>query len=142
MSILDKILGGVLKPVSEYFTRRQEIKASDRQQERALKQAMTDRQIELIKSGLTADMNWEMEFAKQAQTSWKDEYVLGILSIPFILCFIPKDFSQWEGGAYYVTEGLKAIDALPMWYQLLVGIHFCATVGVRFWRKTQYDTEG
>lgn len=140
MGILD-VVGVVFKPVTEYFQRRQEIKASDRQQERALKQAMTDRQIELIKTGLAADANWEMEFAKQAQTSWKDEYVLAILSIPFILCFIPTSFDEWKGGAFYVTEGLTAIDKLPMWYQLLVGIHFCATIGVRFWRKTQYDTE-
>jgi hypothetical protein len=141
VSVLSTILGGIAKPVTEYFSRRQEIKAEDRQQERAIKKAMTERQVELIKEGLTADMNWEMEFARQAQTSWKDEYILLILSLPFVLCFIPKDFSEWQGGAYYVMEGLKAIDQLPAWYQLLVGIHFCATIGVRFWRKSQYDTE-
>lgn len=141
MGILTQVLGGVVKPVADYFNRRQEIKADDRQQERALKKAMTDRQIDLIKAGLAADMNWEMEFAKQAQTSWKDEYVLLILSFPFILCFIPESFDTWQGGAYYVVQGLEAIDKLPAWYQLLVGIHFCATIGVRFWRKTQYDTE-
>lgn len=141
MSALGTILGGLVKPVTDYVIRRQEIKAEDRQQERAIKRAMTERQIDLIEKGLTADLNWEMEFAKQAQTSWKDEYVLLILSLPFILCFIPENLSQWQGGAYYVTEGLTAIDKLPMWYQLLVGIHFCATVGVRFWRKTQYDSE-
>jgi hypothetical protein len=141
MSILTTILGTVAKPVTDYITRRQEIKAEDRQQERALKKAMTERQIHLIEQGLTADMNWEMEFAKQAASSWKDEYVLAILSIPFIMCFIPEDLSTWKGGAYYVVQGLEAIDKLPMWYQLLVGIHFCATIGVRFWRKSQYDTE-
>lgn len=141
MSVLTKILGGVVKPITEYFARRQEIKADDRRQERAIKQAMTERQIDLIKAGLAADLSWEMEFARQARTSWKDEYILLILSLPFILCFIPADFSTWMGGAYYVVQGLEAIDKLPVWYQLLVGIHFCATIGVRFWRKTQYDTE-
>lgn len=141
MSALGSILGTIVKPVTDYISRRQEIKADDRQQERALKKAMTERQIQLIEQGLAADMSWEMEFARQAQTSWKDEYILLILSMPFILCFIPENFSEWRGGAYYVTQGLAAIDTLPAWYQLLVGIHFCATIGVRFWRKTQYDTE-
>jgi hypothetical protein len=86
-------------------------------------------------------MSWEQTFAEQALTSWKDEYALGVVSIPAILCFIPKDFSDWQGGAYYVTEGFAALSGTPWWYQVLLCTMFAHTIGVRWWRRNQYDTE-
>lgn len=133
MGILDKVLGGVAAPVVKYFERRQEIKAADRQQERAIKQAMTERQIELIKQGLTADMSWEMEYANQARTSWKDEYTLIVVSIPMVMAFIP-------GLSPYVAAGFAAFSATPLWYQVMVQAIFYATYGIRFWRRQQSDT--
>ena len=133
MSILGTVIGGVIKPVADYFTRRQEIKAEDRQQERSIKKALTERQISLIEQGLTADMSWEMEFAKQANTSWKDEYTLIVVSIPLILAFIPA-------GAPLVAAGFAAFAATPMWYQVMVQTIFYATYGIRLWRRQQSDT--
>lgn len=133
MSVLTTILGTVFKPVADYFSRRQEIKAEDRSQEREIKKALTERQISLIEQGLAADMSWEMEFAKQASSSWKDEYVLLVLSIPLIMAFIP-------GLAIYVTAGFAAFASTPMWYQVMVQTVFYATYGIRLWRRQQSDT--
>jgi hypothetical protein len=139
MSFLD-VFGTVLKPIGDYFNKRQEIKAQDRQQERAIKQAMVERQIELIKEGLHADMQWELEMAKQAGSSWKDEYTLLVISIPAVLCFIPKEIQDWQGGAFYVRQGFEALQATPMWYQILFCSMFAATFGIRWWRRSQSDT--
>jgi len=132
MNILS-VLGGIPELIGKYIIRRMEIKAEDRQQERAIKKALVERQISLIEQGLHADMQWELEMAKQAASSWKDEYTLIVVSIPAILCFIP-------GGASYVAAGFEALEKTPTWYQIAFISIFLATYGIRWWRRSQYDT--
>jgi hypothetical protein len=133
MGLVADIVNTITKPVSDYFTRRMELKSAERQQQAAIQQATVDRQIELIKQGLTADMNWEMEFARQAATSWKDEYTLLVVSLPLIMAFIP-------GLAPYVEQGFASFAKTPVWYQMMVQVIFYATYGIRFWRRSQSDT--
>lgn len=133
MGTLSQIIGGVLKPVGDYFNRRQEIKAEDRQQEREIKKALTERQISLIEQGLAADMSWEMEFASQARSSWKDEYTLIVVSIPLVMAFVP-------GWSQYVSAGFEAFSNTPLWYQMMTQALFYATYGMRLWRRQQSDT--
>jgi hypothetical protein len=137
MNPLD-VVTGLVKPIGDYFTRRSELKAAERQQQAAIQAAKVERQIELIKAGQTADMNWEMEFAKQASSSWKDEYTLLIVSIPAILCFVKT--KSFDGPAI-VKAGMEALSNTPLWYQIMFGSIFLATYGIRYWRRTQYDTE-
>lgn len=132
---------GIVGPIANYFTKRQEVKAQkiqfesqERMKVHELKMAQYDRQIELKKQGLEADAAWEMEFARQAATSWKDEYTLIVVSIPLIGAFIP-------GMAQYVHAGFVAFAATPIWYQVMVQVIFYATYGIRMYRRTQYDTE-
>lgn len=141
MSFWEKLIGdGVVGPIANYFTRRQEVKAQKLQfesQERIkmheLNMAQLDRQIELKTKGLEADANWEMEFARQAASSWKDEYTLIVISLPAIGCFIP-------GMDVYVRRGFEALQATPTWYQIAFLSIFLATYGIRYWRRTQSDT--
>jgi len=140
MGVLSEIVSGIGKPVSDYFTRRQELKAEqykldseERLKMHELKMAEVDRRIDLQKQGLTADLNWEMEFARQASSSWKDEYTLIVCSIPAVLAFIP-------GCDEIVSKGFDALEKTPSWYQLLLLTLFFATVGIRYWRRTQSDT--
>jgi len=137
VSILSKILGGSVEVVAGIFTRRMELRAARRQQEAAISLALAERKIELIKAGLTADMNWEMEFAQQARTSWKDEYTLLVVSIPALLAFVRF---PWLDGPAIVAAGFEALGKTPLWYQGLFLTMFFATVGVRYWRRTQSDT--
>jgi hypothetical protein len=133
MDILS-IVGSIFTPVVNYFNRRQELKSQEHQADLQVKQALTERQIELIKAGQLADMNWEMEFARQAGSSWKDEFELLIISIPMVMCFVP-------GMDVYVFKGFEAISKTPAWFQFLVMSIYLANYGIRFWRKTQYDTD-
>lgn len=137
LSAISAGLGAVLKPVGDYFTRRSELKAAARQQEAAIQQALAERKIDLIREGLTADMNWEMEFAQQARTSWKDEYTLLVVSIPAVLAFMR---TPWFDGPAIVRDGFSALSETPLWYQGLLLTMFLATVGIRYWRRTQSDT--
>ena len=137
MSILDvfkALLGkGIVEPIAAYYTARQELKSKERIRNAELKDAVHERQVALIREGLHADMNWEMEFAKQAASSWKDEYTLIVVSIPAVMAFIP-------GLDIYVANGFDALSKTPPWYQLMLITLFFATVGIRYWRRNQSDT--
>ena len=137
MNLLDvfkTLLGkGIVEPIATYYTARQELKSKERIRKAELQDAVHQRQVELIREGLHADMNWEMEFAKQAASSWKDEYTLIVVSIPAVMAFVP-------GLDKYVASGFAALQATPTWYQLLLITLFFATVGIRYWRRNQSDS--
>ena len=58
--------------------------------------------------------------------TWKDEFLVILLSIPVIMCFIP-------GLAPYVTKGFEVLKSTPEWYQYaFLGI-VAATFGLRAW---------
>lgn len=132
MGIME-IVTGIVKPIGDYFGRRQEIKAQEHANELKVLEARGERAAQLVRDGLAADMAWEQEFAKQASTSWKDEYTLIVVSIPLVMAFVP-------GLAEYVTAGFASFAATPLWYQVMVQTIFYATYGIRLWRRQQSDT--
>jgi hypothetical protein len=124
---------GIVEPLATYFNRKQELKQARFEAELKATIAAGDRVAKQISEGLAADANWEMEFAKQAASSWKDEYTLIVVSIPAILAFVP-------GCAKYVRDGFAALSDTPLWYQTALLSMFLATVGIRYWRRSQSDT--
>lgn len=133
MSIWKSVIEGLTGPVATYFTRRGELKQARFEAELKFEQAKGDRQAQLIRDGLAADANWEMEFARQAANSWKDEYTLAVVSMPLVMAFIP-------GLDVYVDRGFAAFSGTPLWYQIMVQTMFYASVGIRMWRRNQFDT--
>lgn len=132
-----KVIEGITGPMATYFTRKAELKQARFEAELKMEQAAGDRRAQLIREGLAADANWEMEFARQAASSWKDEYTLLVVSVPAILSFIKTPALD---GPAIVGAGMAALGTTPLWYQTMLGIMFCATVGVRWWRRSQSDT--
>lgn len=132
MNILD-IFGTVLKPIGDFFTRRSEIKAQTHLNDLKVLEAQGNRAAEQFQSGLAADAAWEMEFARQAANSFKDDFILYALYIPLVLCFIP-------GGDRVVQKGFEAISGTPLWFQGLVITISLANYGIRQWRRTISDT--
>jgi hypothetical protein len=124
---------GVVEPIATYFGRKQELKQAKFEAQLKFEQAKGERAATLITQGLAADASWEMLFANQAASSWKDEYTLVVCSIPLVMAFIP-------GLDVYVTRGFAAFSATPLWYQVMVQTMFYATVGIRLWRRSQSDT--
>jgi len=130
---IGELLGTIPKAVGDYMTERLRTKSAEKIREFEYQDALHKRKIELVSQGLTADMNWEMEFARQASTSWKDEYTLIVVSIPLVMAFIP-------GLSVFVREGFESFASTPLWYQVMVQALFYATYGMRLWRRNQSDT--
>jgi len=127
------LITGIPEQIGQYFRERQSQKSAERLRKMEFDDAIHKRKLDLVSQGLTADMNWEMEFARQAQTTWKDEYTLIVISIPAVMAFIPAL-------APYVKDGFAAIAETPLWYQTVFISLFLATVGIRWFRRSQSDT--
>ena len=62
---------------------------------------------------------------KGSQSSWKDEYLVILFSIPLILCFM----GEW--GRDIVEQGFRALETMPEWYQVTLGCIVAASFGIR-----------
>ena len=72
----------------------------------------------------TAEIDWDLEMAKGSTTSWKDEWLTILFSIPLILAFIP-------GMEEVVANGFNQLKQMPQWYQYSLGVIVAASFGVR-----------
>ena len=61
---------------------------------------------------------------KGSASSWKDEWLVILFSVPLILAFIPG----MEG---VVANGFEQLKSMPEWYQYSLGVIVAASFGVR-----------
>lgn len=81
-------------------------------------------EAEVMKSAAKDVGTWEAHMAKNSNTSWKDEYLTILFSIPLVLAFIPP-------AVPYVVEGFQALDGMPDWYKYTLSIVVGASFAVR-----------
>lgn len=120
-ALLAAILGiipAVVSGVGEYFEHRAELKKLERMAE-----------IEAAKIEVTQAGNADAEQIKDNKKSWKDEYIMLIVTLPVVACFIP-------GLEPYVTAGFKVLyNQVPEWYVgLYVTVVLCI-MGARTYFK-------
>lgn len=81
-------------------------------------------EMELLKKKIDGTVSWETTVAGQMDKTWKDEYLVVLFTVPFILCFVPG----MEG---IVQHGFDQIAKTPEWYRYLVFMLVSASVGIR-----------
>ena len=73
----------------------------------------------------TGEIDWELAAIRATQSSWKDEWLTIIFTIPLILSFC----GDW--GRQIVTDGFIALQNMPDWYQISLGAIVAASFGIR-----------
>lgn len=68
------------------------------------------------------EMDWNKSAVDQMGTSWKDEYILILFSVPMTISFIP-------GLTPYVAGGFAVLEATPDWYKAAWGVIVAASYG-------------
>ncbi len=68
--------------------------------------------------------DWETAMARASNTSWKDEWITILFSIPLVLAFVPS-------AVPYVREGFAVLATMPQWYQYGLSVIIAASFGVR-----------
>jgi len=92
--------------------------------ETSAKVAKAKAEAVIMEKKATGEIDWDLEMAKGSQSSWKDEWLTVLFSIPLILAFIP-------GMEEVVKNGFAQLEAMPEWYQYSLGVIVAASFGVR-----------
>lgn len=100
-------------------------KADKQAAEAKLKLTEAEAKAKIMLSKETSVADWERIMAQGTQTSWKDEYLVLLFSVPLILCFT----GEW--GRTAVAEGFTALEAMPEWYQYTLGVIVASSFAVR-----------
>ena len=90
------------------------------------KQAVHARKL----SAITNDADWESKMADASASSWKDEYLIVLLTSPVIAIMYGAMTNDPELIAR-VQYGLEVLDLLPAWFSYLLGIGVTASFGVK-----------
>ncbi len=89
-----------------------------------IKRAQVEGQINVMAHAAKTTADWTMLMARGTIKSWKDEYVLILLSAPYIMAFIP-------GMADYAHRGFVELALMPDWYTYLLVTIFLASYGIK-----------
>jgi hypothetical protein len=87
--------------------------------------ARAEAEISRLNKLIDAEANWDAEAVRQMSTSWKDEYLTILLSLPMIIAFL----GPW--GRQTVSEGFDAIANAPEWYKVAFLVTIAASFGIR-----------
>ena len=118
------MLNLLIGPVSQIASTWLEGKVEEKKAQSATKVAKAQAEAVVMQKKATGEIDWDLEMAKGSQSSWKDEWLTILFSIPLILAFIP-------GMEEVVSNGFAQLEAMPQWYQYSLGIIVAASFGVR-----------
>ena len=73
----------------------------------------------------TGEIDWDLAAMRASQSSWKDEWLTLLFSIPLVLSFM----GEWGRGI--VADGFAALSTMPEWYQYSLGVIVASSFAVR-----------
>ncbi len=119
------MLQALIGPVSGLLGSWMDSKTEEQRGKSAVAKAKAEAEAKVMVSAATSTADWEKLMAKGSQSSWKDEWLTILFSIPLILAFA----GEW--GRTIVAEGFAALQVMPDWYQYTLGVIVAASFGVR-----------
>mgnify|MGYP003678881916 FL=1 len=119
------MLQALIGPVSGLIGSWMDSKTEEQRGKSAVAKAKAEAEAKVMVSAATSTADWEKLMAKGSQSSWKDEWLTILFSIPLILAFT----GEW--GRIIVAEGFAALEVMPDWYQYTLGVIVAASFGVR-----------
>ena len=118
------MLTALIGPIANLAGTWLEGKVEKKKAETGAKVARAKAEATIMEKKATGELEWDLEMARGSQSSWKDEWLVILFSVPLILAFIPG----MEG---VVANGFAQLEAMPQWYQYSLGIIVAASFGVR-----------
>lgn len=125
ISAITSLGGLVINGVSNYFKTKQEIKKVKVEADKEVIVAKAKATIKRVMRESEQDYDLNRVALENMNSSWKDEFILIVITLPFIMLFIP-DLQP------YAINGLKAMESsTPIWYQIMVISIFLSIYGLR-----------
>jgi len=119
------MLSALIGPVADLAGTWLNGKVEEKKAESATKVARAQAEAVVMQKKATGEIDWDLKMADATVTSWKDEWLTLLFSIPLILVFC----GDW--GREIVANGFAALETMPMWYQYTLGTIVAASFGVR-----------
>ncbi|MDC3304668.1 hypothetical protein OAV48_00980 [bacterium] len=119
--MIQAFIGPIASLAGTWLNGKVETKAA----ETKVKVAKAEAEAQIMLSRATSEADWEKIMAQGSQSSWKDEWLTILFSIPLILVFT----GEW--GREVVQNGFVALDSMPQWYSYTLGVIVAASFGVR-----------
>jgi len=119
------MIGQLLGPVAGLASSWLDAKTTKQAAEAKLKLTEAEAKAKILLSEKTSVADWERIMAEGSQSSFKDEWLVGLFSIPLVLSFCG------ETGRDIVANGFAALETMPDWYQYTLGVIVAASFGVR-----------
>lgn len=116
--LLSNLVGGFFKS-KEAKTEIKKIKEVG-----AIKLAQTQVDAAIVRAQSDSESAGSLDRIALEQVGWKDEFLMIIVCIPLIMAFIPPMVP-------YVKQGFIALEAMPMYYQYMVGGVFIYVFGFK-----------
>jgi hypothetical protein len=117
--LLSAILGPIGAIASSWLDGRNEkIKATTK-----VKVAQAEAEAFVMQKKATGEIDWDITQAKASESSWKDEWLTVVFTLPLILLM----FGEEER----VNNFFLALTNCPEWYQYLLGTIVAASFGFR-----------
>jgi hypothetical protein len=88
-----------------------------------VKVAQAEAEATVMQKKATGEIDWDVAQAKASETSWKDEWLTVVFTLPLILLL----FGEEER----VNNFFLALSNCPEWYQYLLGTIVAASFGFR-----------
>ena len=127
------MIQALIGPISGLVGSWMDKKTEEQKGKSAVAKAKAEAEAAVMVSAATSTADWERLMAKGSQSSWKDEWLTVLFSIPLILAFC----GDW--GRQIVAEGFAALEVMPEFYQYTLGVIVSASFAVRsatkFFRK-------
>ena len=114
----------LIKPIADLAGTWLNGKVEKSKAETGAKVARAKAEATIMQRKATGELDWDLEIAKGSQSSWKDEWLTILFSIPLILAFVP-------GMEEIVANGFRQLQEMPEWYQYSLGVIVAASFGVR-----------
>jgi hypothetical protein len=118
------MLNLLIGPLSDLASTWLSGKVEEKKAQSATKVAMAQAEAVVMQKKATGEIDWDLEMAKGSQSSWKDEWLTILFSIPLFLAFVP-------GLEEVVANGFARLNEMPEWYQYSLGVIVAASFGVR-----------
>ena len=119
------MINQILGPIAELAGGWLNAKTQAQQANAKLKLTEAETKSKILLSKETSVADWERIMAQGSRSSWKDEWLTILFSIPLILAFC----GEWGRGV--VAEGFNALEQMPSYYQYTLGVIVSASFAVR-----------
>jgi len=99
-------------------------KAEEKKAITGAKVAKAKAEATIMEKKATGEIDWDLKMADASASSWKDEWLTILFSVPLVLAFC----GEW---GREIVSGFTALDTMPEYYRYTLGIIVSASFGTR-----------